>query len=89
MSKNVFLCNPTTKECKFLLDSSFVDDFCTLTVGFGCDKNDGYKTVRVFTRSDVSFRAEEYTLGSSSWREIEMNVLQSEHEMFQLLFCFS
>ncbi|XP_024024824.1 F-box/kelch-repeat protein At3g23880 [Morus notabilis] len=85
VSKKVLLCNPTTKECRFLPNSSAVDDYSTAMLGFGC-VNGFYKVVRVSTREGVSFVAEVYTFGTSSWREIEMNVLESEQEIFQLVF---
>ncbi|PRQ48525.1 putative F-box domain-containing protein [Rosa chinensis] len=83
---NVVLCNPAIKEFKLLPKSCLLlpsdnDEYLDLELryyteflGFGYDrKGKDYKVVRfvVYEESCYWFRAEVYTLGSNSWREVE------------------
>lgn len=85
---NVMLCNPVTKEFKLLPDSCFRVKMHVLMLGFGFDPSvDCYKVVRAVllsSQGDYLLRAETYTLGSSTWREIKMNLLLSELELILL-----
>lgn len=75
----VSLWNPAIREFKVLQNSCFADGFVVVGVGFGKDcRANAYKAVRIVSSvnpNDVSpSRAEVYTLGSDSWREIKMPI---------------
>ncbi|KAF3453052.1 hypothetical protein FNV43_RR03485 [Rhamnella rubrinervis] len=73
------LWNPAIREFKVLQNSCFPDGFVILGVGFGydCRAND-YKAVRIVSSVNPNdgnhSRAEVYTLGTDSWREIKLHI---------------
>ncbi|KAL5555672.1 hypothetical protein UlMin_037908 [Ulmus minor] len=78
LEETIILCNPAIKEFKVLPKSFFFKNSINRGFGFGYDSiSNDYKVVRIFSkgelRDDVS-KAEVYTLGSDSWREIKMNI---------------
>lgn len=79
--QTLVLCNPILHEFKILPASKYdvIDSFVELAspfgVGFGYDhRANVYKTIRVFYDHDnTTERAEVYTLGTDSWREIDIS----------------
>lgn len=69
--EDMMLCNPVLRE--YLLVKSTGYSFSRLGMGFGYDsRTDDYKIVRI---SNVPrYRAEVTTVGTNTWREIEMPI---------------
>lgn len=73
------LWNPAIREFKVLQNSCFPNGFVILGVGFGYDcRAKDYKAVRIVSSvnpNDANHsRAEVYTLGTDSWREIKLHI---------------
>ncbi|PON47162.1 F-box domain containing protein [Trema orientale] len=66
----VILCNPSINECRTLPEPYLTDG--VVGVGFGYDlRPNDYKVVR-FGLDNLVVRAEVYSMGADSWREIEI-----------------
>lgn len=102
---NVILCNPSIKEFKLLPESQLVlssqDDFSKVYVGFGYDLiSKSYKVVRIISYGRdcgeggyifiIPPKAEVYTLGTHSWREIETHNMVTNNTIvwpIELAYC--
>ncbi|KAL5538075.1 hypothetical protein UlMin_043115 [Ulmus minor] len=89
----VVLCNPAIKEFKVLPKPLLLEDYQTIGCGFGYDSYDNdYKVVRIFRYIYEGFgatesRAQVYTLGTNSWREIKMDIKAYYFRSHQGVYC--
>lgn len=77
----IYLCNPSLREFKLISTPCRPPNLTSVEYGFGYDpKADDYKFVRILSCSDYSTesglvsRAQVYSLGTDSWREIKMDM---------------
>ncbi|GMN43933.1 hypothetical protein TIFTF001_013136 [Ficus carica] len=89
----IFLVNPALRELKTVPDAHFDDDYEIRGVGFGYDSRaNDYKVVTIKSEDELSagpFKAEVYSLGTNSWKEIELNVEIIYFSMYeyQVVYC--
>ncbi|PON54139.1 F-box domain containing protein [Parasponia andersonii] len=79
-SDTIFLCNPSLREFKLISAPCLPTHFASAEFGFGYDpKANDYKFVRILNGADygvgsnMASRAQVYSLGTDSWREIKMD----------------